>query len=330
LDAHNAFIFNIEEFYSLQKRQLPWRKDNPDPYEVWLSEVIMQQTRIAQGTPYFTKIVKRYPTIEALAKAEEDELLGLWTGLGYYSRARNLLAGAQQIALEFKGKMPQRSKDLLSIKGIGPYTAAAIASICFGERKGVVDGNVYRVLSRYFGIQTAINATAGIKEFQSLADHLIGYAQHPGNYNQGLMEFGALQCVPKNPDCTHCPMKDHCTAFNTNSVSKLPVKIKKGTRSLEVIHFAVVQRDEQFAFQKRATKGIWGGLHEFPRLANEPVGGLLLKGPIVHKLSHKDLLCHFWQAEESQVTEDFTYYSKSKIKEMGMPIIIADFVNNTK
>ncbi len=166
MDRFNRFRISIEEYYSTHKRDLPWRKEAPVPYEVWLSEIILQQTRVAQGTPYYHKILAAFPTIAALADAEEDKLLALWTGLGYYNRARNLQKGAKQIVAEYHGQLPEQYKELLNIKGIGPYTAAAIASICFQEKIGVVDGNVYRVLSRYFGIHTATNSSAGQKSFK--------------------------------------------------------------------------------------------------------------------------------------------------------------------
>ena len=199
-DLLNTFRISIEDYYRANKRSLPWRKDEPVPYEVWLSEIILQQTRVAQGTPYWEKILAAFPTIDALANAEEDKLMSLWTGLGYYNRARNLQKGAKQIVAEFGGEMPATFEELLTITGIGPYTAAAIASICFEEKVGVVDGNVYRVLSRFFGITTPINQTAGIKEFQTLANAIIQNTSDAASYNQGIMEFGALHCTPKN----HC------------------------------------------------------------------------------------------------------------------------------
>ena len=197
MSRFNTFRISIEAYYLAHQRDLPWRKEVPVPYEVWLSEIILQQTRVAQGTPYFHKILAAFPTIEALANAEEDKLLSLWTGLGYYNRARNLQKGAKQIVAEYQGQLPKEYDELLNIKGIGPYTAAAIASICFQEKIGVVDGNVYRVLSRYFGISTPTNSTLGQREFQTLANECIQGTKHPGMYNQGVMEFGALHCTPK-------------------------------------------------------------------------------------------------------------------------------------
>jgi A/G-specific adenine glycosylase len=252
--------------------------------------------------------------------------LALWTGLGYYNRARNLQKGAKQIVADFDGQLPNSFAELLTIKGIGPYTAAAIASICFKEKIGVVDGNVYRVLSRYFGIETPINSSSGQKEFQALANECIAGTKHPDLYNQGIMEFGALHCTPKKPHCMTCPIADSCHAHNSGTVLELPMKLKKGKRSKETIHFGVVERENLVALKKRGTDGIWAGLYEFPRLNDAPEQGQLMAEPIVHKLSHKDLYCSFWAVSEDEISGDFNFYSKPGAQQLGMPIIIADFV----
>lgn len=329
-DLLNTFRISIEDYYRANKRSLPWRKDEPVPYEVWLSEIILQQTRVAQGTPYWEKILAEFPTIDALANAEEDKLMSLWTGLGYYNRARNLQKGAKQIVSEFGGKMPATFEELLTITGIGPYTAAAIASICFEEKVGVVDGNVYRVLSRFFGIATPINQTAGIKEFQTLANAIIQNTSDAASYNQGIMEFGALHCTPKKPLCMMCDLADICSAFNEGKVDQLPVKIKKGKRSSEEIHYAIVRSSGSIALRKRGTNGIWAGLYEPPRLQAAPKNGEELTPAIVHKLSHKDLKCHFWAVDEEVLDEPITYYTKDQTADLGMPIIIANLVENIK
>ncbi|MDA8582459.1 NUDIX domain-containing protein [Schleiferiaceae bacterium] len=272
------------------------------------------------------KILAAFPSVEALAGAEEDHLLALWTGLGYYNRARNLQKGAKQIVVDFDGQLPNSFIELLTIKGIGPYTAAAIASICFKEKIGVVDGNVYRVLSRYFGIETPINSSSGQKEFQALANECIAGTKHPDLYNQGIMEFGALHCTPKKPHCMTCPIADSCHAHNSGTVLELPIKLKKGKRSKETIHFGVVERENLVALKKRGTDGIWAGLYEFPQLTDAPEQGQLMAEPIVHKLSHKDLYCSFWAVSEDEISGDFNFYSKPEAQQLGMPIIIADFV----
>lgn len=328
MSRFNTFRISIEAYYLAHQRDLPWRKEVPVPYEVWLSEIILQQTRVAQGTPYFYKILAAFPTIEALANAEEDKLLALWTGLGYYNRARNLQKGAKQIVAEYQGRLPERYDELLNIKGIGPYTAAAIASICFQEKIGVVDGNVYRVLSRYFGINTPTNSTLGQREFQTLANECIQGTKHPGMYNQGIMEFGALHCTPKNPNCMYCPLNNSCYAFNSGAVSELPVKLKKGKRTKETLHFGIVQNKNKVALRKRGTDSIWAGLYEFPQLDEIPKNGQLLAEPMLHKLSHKDLYCSFWAVAEADISGDYNFYSKAEAQELGMPIIIADFVTN--
>lgn len=328
MDTFNTFRINIEEYYTVHKRELPWRKDKPVAYEVWLSEIIMQQTRVAQGTPYYKKILAAFPNVETLASAPEDELLALWTGLGYYNRARNLQKGARQIVQEHGSKLPSSYKELLTIAGIGPYTAAAIASICFNEVIGVVDGNVYRVLSRYFGIDTPTNSSKGIKLFQEMANECIKGTSSPANYNQGIMEFGALQCTPKKPACFRCPIISECAAFQNGQTSELPVKLKKSKRNAKEFHFAVVQAAGKWALRKRDTKGIWAGLYEFPQLSSKPTHGQLLQDPIVHKLTHLDLTCHFWEVPQDLLSEPSIFYSKEEMTKLGMPIIIANFVEN--
>lgn len=325
----NKFIFNIERYYQENKRALPWRKPVPVPYEIWLSEIIMQQTRIAQGTPYFEKILEAFPTPKALASAPEDRLLALWTGLGYYNRARNLQKGAQQVLQHFEGELPTTYEQLLSITGIGPYTAAAIASICFGERVGVVDGNVYRVLSRYFGWDMPINSTHGQRQFQQLANELVLLSTHPGDYNQGIMEFGALHCTPKKPMCTFCSLAESCEAYANGKVDALPVKLKKGKRGEDHLHFQVARGPQGWAFQKRGKRGIWAGLYEFPTLNEAPKNGQLIEPPVVHKLSHKDLHCHFWAVSfhDLQTNEaECVYLDQGSIEAVGVPAVIRDFV----
>jgi len=328
LDRFNRFRISIEEYYAAHQRALPWRKEKPVPYEVWLSEIILQQTRVAQGTPYFEKILAAFPTVEALAKAPEDQLLSLWTGLGYYNRARNLQRGAQQVVEEYGGKLPDTSAELLKIRGIGPYTAAAIASICFGEKIGVVDGNVYRVLARFFGVDTATNSSSGIKAFQELANACIEGTSDPRSYNQGIMEFGALHCTPKKPACMLCDLQSECEAFQSGRVAELPVKIKKGKRTSEELHFAVIEKEHTWMLKKRDANGIWAGLYEFPQLTAAPKNGELLADPLVHKLSHKDLKCHFWRVEDGVISEPAAFYSKEEMNDLGLPIVIANFVTN--
>src|ERR1035437_3971325 len=212
-------------WYQQNKRDLPWRMNN-DPYSVWVSEIILQQTRIDQGTAYYLRFIRRFPDIESLANSSEEEVLKMWQGLGYYSRARNMHHAARQIMTEFNGRFPDSYNIIRTLKGVGDYTAAAIASISFGSENVVIDGNVYRVLSRIFGIATPIDTTNGKKEFSILAHSLLD-KQNPGIFNEALMEFGALQCVPRNPLCIQCPFQDRCVALKNNQIDQFPVKSKQ-------------------------------------------------------------------------------------------------------
>ena len=231
-------------WYIDHKRELPWRLTK-NPYAIWISEIILQQTRVAQGLPYYNAFISTFPTINDLAKAPEEKVLKLWQGLGYYSRARNLHVTAKYISNNLKGEFPSNFKGLIQLKGVGDYTASAIASICFNEPTAVVDGNVYRVLSRYFGISTPINSTQGIKEFKNLAQELIDASQ-PGIYNQAIMEFGARHCKPKNPDCTSCIFNDKCVALQKRMVSELPVKLKKVTIKKCYYNYLVIQSKDDY------------------------------------------------------------------------------------
>ncbi len=260
----DSFLFSslIINWSTKNDRLLPWKQTN-DPYKIWLSEIILQQTRIDQGTPYYLKFITEFPTVNDLAKADEDEVLKLWQGLGYYSRARNLHFTAKYIANELNGVFPTNHKDILKLKGIGDYTAAAIASFAYGLPHAVVDGNVYRVLSRVFGIETPIDSTQGKKEFSQLASELLDY-KRPAANNQAIMDFGALQCTPKSPDCENCPLKDFCIAFNTKKIDQLPVKQKKLIKKNRYFHYLVINIDESVFLNKRNTKDIWQGLYDFP------------------------------------------------------------------
>jgi A/G-specific adenine glycosylase len=309
------FSNTLESWYLKNKRDLPWRKSG-NPYYIWLSEIILQQTRVAQGLSYYEKFVSTFPTVVDLANAEESQVLKLWQGLGYYSRARNLHFSAKYIVNELGGVFPDTYKSLLLLKGVGDYTASAISSICFGERAAVVDGNVYRVLSRYFGIATPINSTHGIKEFKALAQELL-ITDDPGQYNQALMEFGALQCVPQNPNCHQCPLEQSCDAYAKGTIGLLPVKEKKIKIKKRYFNFIVfLLPDEHTVLEKREGKGIWENLFQFPlvetigtvdtqSLVEVPEFSSLLKGSDfevqlfnekewVHKLSHQHLYTRFW------------------------------------
>ncbi|MEX0883309.1 MAG: A/G-specific adenine glycosylase, partial [Cyclobacteriaceae bacterium] len=256
------FTENLLQWYPENKRNLPWRNTN-DPYIIWLSEIILQQTRVAQGLPYFDLFLEKFPTIFDLAKAPESEVLRAWQGLGYYSRARNLHRCAQDIVSQYQGVFPDNYMELTKLTGIGTYTAAAIASFAYKEKIAVLDGNVFRVLSRFFGIKEDISSSKGKKSFQILANKIIP-SEVPDTYNQAIMEFGALQCVPKNPDCACCPLQLGCWAYHHKMVSLLPLKNKKTkTRERYFIYFHI-RCGDWTVINKREKKDIWNGLVDFP------------------------------------------------------------------
>lgn len=342
-----AFEKILKHWYSNNKRELPWRQTR-DPYFIWLSEIILQQTQVKQGLPYFGRFTEKYPTVYHLAKAEESEVLKLWQGLGYYSRARNLHATAKQIVNQLDGKFPNTYKDLLKLKGVGDYTASAIASICFNESTAVVDGNVYRVLSRYFAINTPINITAGIKEFKKLAQELID-KNDPATFNQAIMEFGATQCKPKNPDCNICPFKNSCLALNEKRISELPVKIKSAKAKKKYFNFLVlISSDERTILEKREGKGIWQNLYQFPLIETqndvnfndfkamvskhvllkdrEVEMVLYNKEEIVHKLSHQHLYTKFWIVKTNCFLNEGIPFSE--IRKYAVPVLIENFIES--
>ena len=265
-----SFTKKLVDWYEIHKRDLPWRHTKA-PYNVWLSEIILQQTRVIQGLPYYEKILQKYPNIFELANSSQESFLKYWQGLGYYSRARNLHQTAQEIAFQRNGIFPKTYKELLKLKGVGVYTASAIASFCYKEKIAVVDGNVYRVLSRYLGINIAINSPEGILIFNQKAQELLD-RDHPDIYNQAIMEFGALQCTPKKPNCMFCPMQDNCVAFATNNIENLPVKFKKVKVKKRFLNYVVFQesnKTDQYWIQKRIKKDIWLHLFEFPLIESK-------------------------------------------------------------
>lgn len=340
MDFSNKLIY----WYLQSNRDLPWRKTK-NPYFIWLSEIMLQQTRVAQGLSYYFKFTETFPTVFNLAKADERTVLKMWQGLGYYSRARNLHHSAKEIANEFNGEFPSTYKEIIKLKGIGDYTASAIASICFNEATAVVDGNVYRVLSRYFGIKTPINSSAGIKEFKALAQTLIDKKQ-PGTYNQAIMDFGALHCKPQNPFCNTCPLADSCVAFEKKQVKELPVKEKKITVKKRYFNYLVVKTDDnKTILTERKGKGIWQGLYQFPLIetdkiidknelissekfidlfTNETTISLFNKKEIVHKLSHQHLHTQFWIVETASLPSAKIEWNA--IEKYPVPVLIANFL----
>lgn len=279
------FAREIELWYGNGRRDLPWR-ETKDPYLIWISEIILQQTRVVQGYDYYLRFVERFPDVFSLAAADEDEVLRLWQGLGYYSRARNLHSAARDIAA--RGKFPDTYDGVRSLKGVGDYTAAAICSFAYGLPHAVVDGNVYRVLSRYYGIKTPMDTSAGKKEFARLAARLLD-VRRPGLYNQALMDFGALQCTPQQPDCLSCPLSGSCSALQQQKVLSFPVKSKRtAVRSRYFVYFYVRSGDE-ILLRRRPSGDIWQGLYEPPMLElGQPMAEeTLLQHPVVQSMHGK-------------------------------------------
>jgi A/G-specific adenine glycosylase len=256
------FLQHIYRWYNQNKRSLPWRETS-DPYKIWISEIILQQTRVEQGWAYYQRFTEKFPSIDDLASASEDQVLKLWQGLGYYSRARNLHESAKIIKTKHHGLFPQTYTEILSLKGIGPYTAAAVASIAFNLPHPVLDGNVYRFLSRYFGISLPVNSATGKKRFQKIASDIMP-PHNPGYHNEALMEFGALQCTPRSPACTDCPVSSSCYAFGRNKVLQLPVKEKKSGRRMRYFYYYLVERGDFIWLEKRTGNDIWKNLYQFP------------------------------------------------------------------
>lgn len=261
------FTQEIIHWYQQHKRDLPWRNTG-DPYRIWLSEIILQQTRVAQGLSYYHTFIDYFPTLQSLADATEETVLRHWQGLGYYSRARNLHKAANMVMEKYNGIFPSSYQQLLTLPGIGEYTASAIASFAANEPYAVLDGNVFRVLARYFGVSEPINSPKGKKEFLLLANQLIDDKQ-PGTYNQAIMEFGALQCKPQNPLCENCPLAMGCFAFQHKQVNDLPVKLKKAKSRDRYFHYFIIRKGEEILINKRGPGDIWQHLYEFPLIETE-------------------------------------------------------------
>ena len=333
------------KWYLQNKRDLPWRK-TADPYHIWLSEIMLQQTRVAQGTPYFFAFTQEFPTVFDLANASEEQVLKLWQGLGYYSRARNLHKTSQYVANELNGVFPANFKDLLQLKGVGEYTAAAIASFSYNEAVPVVDGNVFRVLSRYFDVESDISLPATKKEFTELAYELMP-KDNPAIFNQAIMEFGALQCVPKSPDCSICVFNESCAALQKKKVSVLPVKSKKLKVTNRFFNYLILEDVlGNTLIQKRTDKGIWHNLYEFPLVETTEIVDFDVvskavrndifpsytilsveechETTVVHKLSHQHLHIQFWKVKIAEIIENGL--NASELKTFPFPIVIYNFI----
>lgn len=350
-----AFSSLLSKWYLQNKRELPWR-ENTSPYTTWISEVILQQTRVNQGLPYFYKFLETFPNIVELAQAKEDEILKIWQGLGYYSRARNMHKTAQQIVAEYDGIFPKTYNELIHLKGIGPYTAAAISSICNEEKVAVVDGNVYRVLARFFNIDTPIDSSEGKKYFNQLANELLVEENiAPSIHNQALMELGALVCTPKNALCEECPLRTNCLGKALNTYCNLPQKAKKtAVRNRYFNYLIVIDSNKKMFLKKRNEKDIWQGLYEFPLIESEnevvsndviidtfnkkhqvnTVEKIRIKKYsqiLKHKLSHQQLFASFYTLEVKEIYDlnvlNYEVINISDISNYPVPQLIQNYLN---
>jgi A/G-specific adenine glycosylase len=319
------FTRTLLDWYAEYGRDLPWRHTR-DPYSIWLSEIILQQTRIAQGLAYWERFMERFPTVEALAAASEDEVLRLWQGLGYYSRGRNLLTAARQIVT--RGAFPDTLTEIRALKGVGDYTAAAIGSIAFGLPTAVVDGNVYRVLSRFYGIATPVGSTAAKKEFTTLAQALLP-PDRPGDFNQAMMDFGALQCTPAAPLCPTCPLADRCEALRSGRTALLPVKKPAAAVQTRRLHYVYIRSNGAVAFHRRGPGDIWQGLWE-PWLEEGDnfrgfPGMKQVRKDVRHQLTHRTLIADFYLLDCSEIpslTEDYIWIPEAELDKYAKPRLI--------
>ncbi len=333
------FALTLLQWFRENGRDLPWRQTR-DPYAIWLSEIILQQTQVKQGWDYWERFMHRWPTVEALAAATEDEVLREWQGLGYYSRARNLHYAAKQIVA--LGHFPDTLDEIRKLKGVGDYTAAAIGSIAFGLPAAVVDGNVYRVLARHFGIDTPINTTEGKKTFTALAQSLlpsdnfqfsIFNFQLPqvAAYNQAIMDFGAIQCTPSSPNCLSCPLQESCSAFRSNRVSDLPVKQKTLKVRERHLIYIYIRCNGETAIHRRGPGDIWQGLYEPWLVDTVPAGAVLIKQNVKHVLTHRILLADFYLLEvpkKPSLPPDYIWIKETELDSYAVPRLIDKFLQD--
>lgn len=316
------FTNTILQWFHENGRALPWR-ETKDAYAIWLSEIILQQTRVEQGRPYWERFMQRWPTVEALAAAKEDEVLRQWQGLGYYSRARNLHHAARQVVE--MGAFPSTLEGIKSLKGVGDYTAAAIGSIAFGLPAAVVDGNVYRVLARHFGVATPVNTTEGKKEFTALAQSLLP-DDKASAFNQAMMDFGAIQCTPLGPQCGECPLQDTCVAWREGRVDVLPVKVRRLKVKERHLTYVYIRYDGQTAIRRRPEGDIWQGLYEPWLTDTVPVGAVMLRQNVKHVLTHRVVYADFWlwqpEGRRPALPTDYFWINESEIDNYGVPRLV--------
>jgi A/G-specific adenine glycosylase len=342
------FTRPIYSWYSQNLRHLPWRNTR-DPYFIWISEAILQQTRVSQGLPYYLRITERFPDVRALAESLEDELLKLWEGLGYYTRARNLHQAARSILINYEGKFPETYESIRQLKGVGEYTAAAVASIAFGLPYATVDGNVIRVLSRYFGITEPFDSPDGRKIFRDLANEILDRSD-PGSHNQSVMEFGALMCKPAKPECSICPVKSSCFACLNGVVEKLPVRKNKPAINQLYFTFLHVENCNSVLIGKRTDNGIWKSLYQLPLIETEkllseeeililpPIANLLategsqliaISRQYSHKLTHRNITARFVHIKCPVLSTYWSKYlqvDKEEISKFAFPVLIKNYL----
>lgn len=332
----NFEINKLFLWYQENHRDLPWR-NTTNPYIVWLSEIILQQTRVDQGMPYFNRFIETYPTVIELANAPLDEVYKLWEGLGYYSRAKNLHAAAQYVANELDGVFPNNYKGLLQLKGVGDYTASAIASFCYGEKTPVLDGNVYRVISRIYNIEEPINTPKAVKLFKSILNEIISQ-DDPATFNQAMMEFGALHCTPKKPKCEACPFAANCLGLEKNNVENLPVKKKAAKSKNRYFNYLVMIEGNQVLVKKREGKDIWENLYEFPLIeSKEAFDNEQLKNITFTKispsykqvLSHQNIYAKFYLVNQKNAKVEGTKVSFNELKDLGVHGLMKKFLLET-
>lgn len=347
------FKDTIIKWYRHNQRVLPWR-NTTDPYRIWLSEIVLQQTRVEQGRAYYERLIYRFPDVFLLANAYEDQVLKLWQGLGYYTRARNMHAAAKLIVNEYAGVFPATYTDILKLPGVGEYTASAIASFAYGLPHPVVDGNVMRVLSRFFQLEAHINSTEGKRHLVKVANELLD-RENPGEYNQAIMEFGALQCIPKNPGCNRCPLASSCQAFKSDKVDELPVKKKGKEQRKRYFHYLVINGVNNgkaiVMIRKRSEKGIWKNLFDFPLIESENFQSaqelkksiawktifadkteklIDISRPFTHQLSHQLIFARFHLIDISgslKQINDYELIERENIKLYPVPRLIDQFLN---
>ncbi len=342
----------LYRWYNLNKRELPWRATR-NPYLIWVSEIILQQTRVAQGLPFYIQFTNRFPDIPSLALASEDEVLKTWEGLGYYARARNMHKSAQKIMGDYQGKFPEQYDAIRALPGVGDYTAAAVGSIAFNLPVAAVDGNVARVISRYLGIQQPVDQPAGLKQIREAAVALLG-KNDPGLHNQAMMELGALVCTPNLPSCQICPVYETCAAAATNTADKLPVKSKKLQKRERWFTYIVVETPHELLLEKRGAKDIWKGLYQFSliesanmlsdtEILNHPLvvewthgltaAVIQLSEPILHLLTHQRITARFLHLKISHLPSNIgsgIRANKSELFTFAFPVLIKNYLKKMK